>query len=199
MKPEDFHSSKAGQAIRAWNGCWTFIPAPLPPDLDRMSTLIGAFSDAVRELARLTTLAGNFPFQLLMIQPSIRCEVVSNSIPCMAAKSCADRLLDSGVLRGLQDMRAARSLGLMRSSRHWRILNRLLREIRNRWISHHRHTQTKMPLGVGMLVHFSMVNSLFGGYIPRRPEFIPVCQIRTPPDGSDRGCEDVEHNLLATD
>jgi len=79
MKPEDFHSTKAGRAIRTQNGYWTFIPAPLPPDLDWTPTLIGALSDAERELARLTTLSGNFPFPRLLIQPFIRREAVLSS------------------------------------------------------------------------------------------------------------------------
>ncbi len=79
MKPEDIYSSKAGQAIRTLNGYWAFIPAPLPPDLDWTSTLIAALSNAERELARLTTLAGNFPFPRLLVQPFIRREAVSSS------------------------------------------------------------------------------------------------------------------------
>lgn len=67
MKPNDFHSSRAGQAIRTQNGYWAFIPAPLPPDLERSPTLITALSDAERELARLTTLAGDFPFPRLLV------------------------------------------------------------------------------------------------------------------------------------
>lgn len=52
---------------------------PLPPDLDWTSTLIAALSDAERELARLTTLAGNFPFPRLLVQPFIRREAVLSS------------------------------------------------------------------------------------------------------------------------
>jgi len=79
MKPGDFHNSKAGKAIRTQNGYWAFIPAPLPPDLDWTPTLITALADAERELARLTTMAGNFPFPRLLIQPFIRREAVLSS------------------------------------------------------------------------------------------------------------------------
>jgi Fic family protein len=79
MKPGDFHSSKSGRATRTKNGYWTFIPAPLPPALDWTPTLITALSDAERELARLTTLAGNFPFPRLLIQPFMRREAVLSS------------------------------------------------------------------------------------------------------------------------
>ena len=79
MKPEDFRNSKAGKALRTQKGYWAFFPAPLPPDLDWTPELITILSDAERELARLTTLAGNFPFPSLIIQPFIRREAVLSS------------------------------------------------------------------------------------------------------------------------
>lgn len=79
MKPGDFHSKNAGKVIRTQTGYWAFIPAPLPPDLDWTPALISALSDAERELARLTTLAGNFPFPRLLVQPFIRREAVLSS------------------------------------------------------------------------------------------------------------------------
>lgn len=79
MKPGDFHSSKAGRVIRTQNGYWAFIPARLPPDLDWTLDLITALSDAERELTKLTTLAGNFLFPRLLIQPFIRREAVLSS------------------------------------------------------------------------------------------------------------------------
>ncbi|NJC97470.1 MAG: Fic family protein [Anaerolineae bacterium] len=79
MKPGDFHNKRSGEAIRTQKGHWAFIPAPLPPDLDWSPVLITALSDAERELARLTTLAGGFPFPRLLIQPFIRREAVLSS------------------------------------------------------------------------------------------------------------------------
>lgn len=79
MKPGDFRSTKAGKAIRTRNGYWAFIPAPLPPDLNWAPALLTALSDTERELAKLTTLAGNFPFPRLLIQPFIRREAVLSS------------------------------------------------------------------------------------------------------------------------
>lgn len=55
------------------------IPVPLPPTLDWTATLIASLTDAERELARLTTLAGNFTFPRLLIQPFIRSEAVFSS------------------------------------------------------------------------------------------------------------------------
>lgn len=79
MKSGDFRSTKAGKAIRTRNGYWAFIPAPLPPDLDWSPALLNALSDAERELAKLTTVAGSFPFPRLLIQPFIRREAVLSS------------------------------------------------------------------------------------------------------------------------
>lgn len=79
MKSGDYRSTKAGKAIRTRNGYWAFIPSPLPPDLDWSPALLTALSEAERELAKLTTVAGNFPFPRLLIQPFIRREAVLSS------------------------------------------------------------------------------------------------------------------------
>jgi Fic family protein len=79
MKPNEFHNPKVGKAIRTQTGYWTFIPAPLPPEIEWANPLILALSDADRELSKLTTLAGNFPFPRLLTQPFMRREAVLSS------------------------------------------------------------------------------------------------------------------------
>lgn len=79
MKPNEFHNPKVGRAIRTQTGYWTFIPAPLPPEIEWTTPLILALSDADRELSKLTTLAGNFPFPRLLTQPFMRREAVLSS------------------------------------------------------------------------------------------------------------------------
>jgi len=79
MKPNEFHNPKVGKAIRTQTGYWTFIPAPLPPEIEWTPPLILALSDADRELSKLTTLAGNFPFPRLLTQPFMRREAVLSS------------------------------------------------------------------------------------------------------------------------
>jgi len=79
MKPNEFHNRKVGQVIRTQNGYWAFIPAPLPPEIEWTTPLISTLSEADRELSRLTTLAGNFPFPRLLVQPFIRREAVLSS------------------------------------------------------------------------------------------------------------------------
>lgn len=79
MKPNEFRNSKAGKEIRILTGYWAFIPALLPPEIEWTTPIISALSDADRELSKLTTLAGNFPFPRLLTQPFMRREAVLSS------------------------------------------------------------------------------------------------------------------------
>ena len=79
MNPNDFHSREAGQVIRTPKGYYTFLPSPLPPNLDWSSLLVTALSEAERDLSRLATLAGAFPFPRLLVQPFMRREAVLSS------------------------------------------------------------------------------------------------------------------------
>ena len=79
MNPNDFHKSEAGQVVLTQNGYYAFIPAPLPPNLLWSLPLISALSEAERDLSRLATLAGAFPFPRLLIQPFMRREAVLSS------------------------------------------------------------------------------------------------------------------------
>ena len=79
MKPNDFRNQNAGKAIRTQTGYWAFLPAPLPPIIEWKTALVSALSEAERELSKLTTLAGNFPFPKLLTQPFVRQEAVLSS------------------------------------------------------------------------------------------------------------------------
>lgn len=79
MNPKDFRSIEVGKVIRAKTGYWAFLPAPLPPTLDWSMQLVNALSDAERELSKLATLAGNYPFPRILIQPFMRREAVLSS------------------------------------------------------------------------------------------------------------------------
>jgi Fic family protein len=79
MNPNDFRNSKTGQVVLTQNGYYAFIPAPLPPSLTWSLSLISALSEAERDLSRLATLAGAFPFPRLLIQPFMRREAVLSS------------------------------------------------------------------------------------------------------------------------
>jgi len=79
MNPSEFHSPEVGQVILTPKGYYAFLPAPLPPNLDWSSLLVKALSEAERNLSRLATLAGAFPFPRLLIQPFMRREAVLSS------------------------------------------------------------------------------------------------------------------------
>jgi len=79
MNPNDFHSLEVGQVILTTKGYYAFLPAPLSPNLDWSSLLVTALSEAERDLSRLATLAGAFPFPRLLIQPFMRREAVLSS------------------------------------------------------------------------------------------------------------------------
>ncbi len=79
MKPNDFRSLEAGQVILTQKGYYAFIPVPLPPKINWTLPLVSALSEAERELSRLATLAGAFPFPRLLMQAFIRREAVLSS------------------------------------------------------------------------------------------------------------------------
>lgn len=79
MKPNEFHVPSVGRPIRTRNGYWAFVPAPLPPEIEWSNPLISALSDAERELSKLNTLAGDFPFPRLLSHPFMRQEAVLSS------------------------------------------------------------------------------------------------------------------------
>jgi Fic family protein len=79
VNPNDFRSLEAGQVILTQKGYYAFLPAPLPPDLEWSLSLVSALSEAERDLSRLATLAGAFPFPRLLIQPFMRREAVLSS------------------------------------------------------------------------------------------------------------------------
>ncbi len=79
MKPKDFQNAEVGKVIRAKTGYWAFLPSQLPPKLNWSAQLVNALSDAERELSKLATLAGNYPFPHILIQPFMRREAVLSS------------------------------------------------------------------------------------------------------------------------
>lgn len=79
MDPNDFRSPEAGQVVKTQKGYYAFIPAPLPPNLGWSLSLITALSVAERDLSRLATIAGAFPFPRILTQPFMRREAVLSS------------------------------------------------------------------------------------------------------------------------
>ena len=79
MDPKNFSSSSSGTPILTQTGYWAFLPAALPPVITWSLPLVSALADAERDLSKLTTMAGSFPFPRLLIQPFVRREAVLSS------------------------------------------------------------------------------------------------------------------------
>jgi len=79
MRPEDFSASASGQLIRAPDGFWCFVPAPLPPSLTPSWSLTTWLSDADRAVAELAGVGGMLPNPHLLIGPFLRREAVLSS------------------------------------------------------------------------------------------------------------------------
>jgi len=79
MNPEDFHNSSSGRVIRTPKGYWTFIPDPLPPNINWSTPLISALGEAERNLGRLASLADTLPSPHILVRPFLRREAVLSS------------------------------------------------------------------------------------------------------------------------
>ena len=79
MQPADFGPDAAGRVVRAPEGYWTFLPAPLPPALEPSWDLFSRLSDADRALSELAGRAANLPNPHLLIAPFLRREAVLSS------------------------------------------------------------------------------------------------------------------------
>lgn len=79
MDLKDYCSNEAGIAIVTQMGFCAFVPNPLPPEITWSSSLVSLLSQADRDLSRLSTLIGAFPFSRLLIQPFMRNEAVISS------------------------------------------------------------------------------------------------------------------------
>ncbi|MDR3576942.1 MAG: Fic family protein [Anaerolineaceae bacterium] len=79
MDPKNFPNPDTGRVVLTPNGFWAFLPNPLPPNLNWSLPLVSMLSEAERNLSRLSTLIGNFPFPRLLLQPLIRNEAVISS------------------------------------------------------------------------------------------------------------------------
>jgi Fic family protein len=79
MQPSDFTSKAPGRLIRTAQGCWAFIPQPLPPALEIDWELASTLSEADRSLSELSGVARTLPNPHLLIAPFVRREAVLSS------------------------------------------------------------------------------------------------------------------------
>ncbi|HLL91214.1 MAG TPA: Fic family protein [Tepidisphaeraceae bacterium] len=82
MRPEDFTPGAPGQLIRATGARgehWSFLPAPLPPDLTIDRVVATAVSEADRALGELAGVGRHVANPQMLIRPFIRREAVLSS------------------------------------------------------------------------------------------------------------------------
>jgi Fic/DOC family protein len=79
VHPADFSREAAGRIVRAPEGYWAFVPAPLPPALEPSWELFSRLSEADRALSELAGRAANLPNPHLLIAPFVRREAVLSS------------------------------------------------------------------------------------------------------------------------
>ena len=72
MDPKNFQNSPTGQAIRTPTGYWTFVPNPLPPEINWTPELVSALSRADRSLTELAGLGHAFPNPYVQVRPFVR-------------------------------------------------------------------------------------------------------------------------------
>ena len=79
MKADDFHAPEAGRLVTTPGGALTFVPAPLPPQIDYDAKLVLALSRADGALSELSGLGRLLPGPQLLIAPYLRQEAVLSS------------------------------------------------------------------------------------------------------------------------
>ena len=79
MRLEDFKKAATGELIQNNYGGYSFVPAPLPPELPASWELTNALSRADRALSELAGIARNLPNPHLLIGPFTRQEAVLSS------------------------------------------------------------------------------------------------------------------------
>jgi Fic family protein len=79
LDPKDFERNAAGRCIKTPQGCWTFIPNPLPPPIVYSPELTALLSDADRNLGELAGVGRLLPNPHLLVAPYVRREAVLSS------------------------------------------------------------------------------------------------------------------------
>lgn len=79
LRSEDFSNPATGRLERCLDGYWTFIPAPLPPNLTFSGALVTRIAEAERALGELAGLGRVLPNVLLLVRPFVKREAVLSS------------------------------------------------------------------------------------------------------------------------
>ncbi len=94
MNKKDFKAIEAGRVVRAPQGYWAFVPAPLPPKIHYDTDLVRQLSRADAALSELSGLGRQLPNPHLLIAPWVRREAVLSSRIEGTRASLSDLLKD---------------------------------------------------------------------------------------------------------
>lgn len=79
MDPQLFFESPSGKCLKTRQGYWSFVPNPLPPQIEYSGSSVRLLSEASAALGELYGTGNLLPDSSLVITPSIRREAVSSS------------------------------------------------------------------------------------------------------------------------
>jgi Fic family protein len=79
MKRSDFSKNAPGRLTNTGKGYLAFVPAPLPPSLERTDDLMVTLSKADRSLVKLAEVGRTFPVPHVVVRPFVRWEAVLSS------------------------------------------------------------------------------------------------------------------------
>jgi Fic family protein len=140
LDPAKFASRKSGRLLKIGDNQWTFVPNPLPPDLEVTWDLAERISDADRALGELAGIARTIPNPHLLIEPFTRREAVLSSriegtqatlTELFSAEAVAKKQGPSEGVREVANYVAALEFGLKRLS-DLPVSLRLIRELHKR-------------------------------------------------------------------
>ena len=79
MNPEHFQNSPSGHLIPTIEGCFAFVPNPLPPPSIDLLPLLPGVARAIRALGELSGIGQTLPNPFLLIRPFMRMEAIASS------------------------------------------------------------------------------------------------------------------------
>ena len=79
MDPNEYSKSASGRPIQTDSGYWSFIPAPLPPEIEWSPKFVTLLSEAERALAQLAEVGQSFSPAKISVKPFVRQEAVISS------------------------------------------------------------------------------------------------------------------------
>ncbi len=79
MDPKQFGKNAPGEVRKTMAGIWSFVPAPLPPEIDYDADLVFDLANADHALGELGGIGRMLPNPHLLIRPFLRKEAVASS------------------------------------------------------------------------------------------------------------------------